>query len=162
MNQKKIKDLEYWLKQCKIPKKQRERIILESLAHNVIDHDIKLYQAKASKIESEPSEQEEQIEFVKWWRQTYPQHKIIMLRNDGSRTNQEKPMQMLMGLEPGASDLEIPWINVYLEMKRKKTWRQSEMQKEFQAYIESLGKKYVLGLGAEDAKRKILEVINAK
>jgi hypothetical protein len=106
------------------------------------------------------NEDREQIDFVEWFRKTFPEVKILMIRNDGTRTAAEKCQQIAMGLLPGASDLHIPEWDVYLEMKRTKGYKFSPEQIKFKEYIERIGKIYVDGIGFEDAKTKILKIVD--
>jgi hypothetical protein len=109
-----------------------------------------------------PSENHEQIETVNWWRHTYPQHKIVCVWNGGSRTPRERAEQKLLGLEPGVSDLHIPALDIWLEMKRHdpKLCNWSDEQKEWKRYVESEGETYILAYGFEDAKRQLIKVID--
>ncbi|UOF76708.1 putative vrR-nuclease [Caudoviricetes sp.] len=109
-----------------------------------------------------PYEDFEQAKFVEWFRQTFPAEKIVMIRNDGSRTAIEKNKQITMGMEAGASDLVIPKWSLWIEMKRTKKWSQSEDQKEFEKYITSIGQMYILGIGWEDTRDKVMQVISQR
>ena len=106
-----------------------------------------------------PSEDKEQIDFVEWFRKTFPNVKILMIRNDGTRTMGEKCKQIAMGLLPGASDLHVPEWDLYIEMKRIKKYKFSPEQIAFKEYITRIGKYYIEGIGFEDAKRKVLALI---
>lgn len=108
----------------------------------------------AQKKDDVPSEKAEQIEFVRWFKQTWPDVVIMMIRNDGSRTFAERPEQLLMGLYPGASDLYIPAWHCWIEMKRIKGSAWSDEQKAFCDYVRSIGDSYYLCYGADDAKNK--------
>jgi hypothetical protein len=111
------------------------------------------------KTNDSPKESTEQMRFVSWFNKTQ-ERKIIMVRNDGTRTPIEKANQNAMGLYKGVSDLLVPDGMIWIEMKRIKgsTWPQE--QKAWKAYVESLGQTYLLCYGCEDAKAKYLDIIN--
>jgi len=100
-----------------------------------------------------PLEKEEQKRVVKWFRETYPEHKIVSIRNDGYRTKLEKVEQIRMGLCVGAADLYIPLIHTWVEMKRVDNgspW--SDDQKEFNECVTTkCYDLYYLCAGADDA-----------
>ena len=109
-----------------------------------------------------PLEKTERINFVQWFKATYPEVKIMMIRNDGSRSFAEKPEQMLMGLLPGASDLYIPEWHCWVEMKRVKNSTWSVEQQDFCYYVRRCRDTYLLCYGFEDAKRQIKQFVMDK
>jgi hypothetical protein len=109
---------------------------------------------------SAPMSAQEQQKFVEWFKQAYPEDLIVMIRNDGTRTAAEKIHQMTMGLCPGAADLYIPRWHIWLEMKRKKGYSVSDNQNKFCQYVQAIGDWYILGIGFEDAREKVLNIIN--
>lgn len=161
--EQKKQTLNYYLKKAKVPFKNRPLIIEKALKSEHKDYlsIVAIYKKEAEKLEANlmPREEEEQINFVAWFRQNYPDDVIFMIRNDGGRSPREKNQQLLLGLHAGASDLEIPRWNIYLEMKRQKGGRQSEEQKEFERYIKSIGKHYILANGCKEAIEKFKEAI---
>ena len=153
------------LKAQNIPKKDRDRRIKEYLKDN-IDRDMFLDNeqcnaALAKKKTPIPSEFNEQCQFVAWFKKTYPGVVIMSIRNGGYRTPKERTEHLLEGLHPGAADLFIPAWLCWIEMKRVKGGVQSDNQKEFEAYIESIGQTYLLCEGFEIAKKKIVNFVNA-
>ncbi len=102
-----------------------------------------------------PKESWEQIQVVAWFRKHHPDHKIIMVRNDGTRTAKEKVEQIRLGLCTGAADLYIPCIHTWIEMKRIKGSSWSDEQKEFKEYVESIKDTYLLCYGHEQAIKAI-------
>lgn len=120
------------------------------------------YEARKKQKGVIPTEAFEQKAFVEWWRKTYRGHVVMMIRNDGSRTAKEKIDQVTLGVHPGVSDLYIPLLQCWLEMKRTKNWSWSEDQKRFKDYVEEIGDTYILGIGFEDAKKKVLALINKR
>ena len=107
-----------------------------------------------------PLEAVEQKNVVKWFRENYPGHKIISIRNDGSRTPAEKMEQIRMGLCVGAADLYIPVIHTWIEMKRVKGSVWSQEQKEFGEYvIKYTHDLYYVCHGADEAIETIKELM---
>ena len=105
----------------------------------------------------------EQKKVVEWFRKTYPEHKIVMISNDGPHSPAEKEEKISLGLCKGAADLYIPFISAWVEMKRIKgdTW--SEDQKEFNFYVEAkCNNYYLLCYGHKDAINQIEELMNDK
>jgi hypothetical protein len=154
------------LKAQNVCKKDRTRIINEYLAVN-IDRDAILdkeqYKAAiANKKEPVPSEFVEHTEFIAQMRQKYPAIIPVYVHNGGSRTPREKVDQMRLGLCPGASDIFFPQLFTWVEMKKTKNYNHSDKQKEFETMVTHIGYKYILGIGCDDAMKKIEEVINKK
>jgi len=110
-----------------------------------------------------PLEADEQKAFVSWFYTNFPTKKIMMIRNDGGRSNWEKTEQIPLGLLPGAADLYIPNLHTWVELKRTKGSKISAEQVDFAKYVrEECGDKYLLCYGCEDAINQVLEVINKK
>lgn len=107
-----------------------------------------------------PLEKEEQKAFVAWYRQTFPGSIIMMIRNDGYRTPSERTEQLLMGLHPGAADLFIPELRLWIEMKRVKGGKLSNEQLEFKADVGSYGYRYAMAEGCDMAKEIVLSYKN--
>lgn len=99
-----------------------------------------------------PLESTEQMRFVKWFKENYPCLHIISIRNDGTRTGFEKTSQKLMGLCPGASDLFIPELRLFIEMKRTKGSNTSQEQKDFINSMWKCGYRAFICHGFEEAK----------
>lgn len=155
------------LKAQNIIKKERntliERYLLAPIESRDTILDVEEFKAlEAKKRYDAPTEKSEQIEVVRWFKETYPGTVIMMIRNDGYRTFSERPEQLLMGLHTGASDLYIPAWHCWVEMKRVKGSVWSDEQKAFCDYVRSIGDDYLLCYGAEDAKKQIIEVFNFK
>lgn len=158
-------ELDAHMKACGLKKAERSVCINNAMMDDPEDRNELLDDWKAQAIAAKtttkiPTEAEEQKAFVEWFRKTYPNDLIIMIRNDGTRTPAEKIEQMAMGLCPGASDLFIPRWGIWLEMKRTKGSVWGDKQQAFCTYVLECGYKYVLGHGFESAKRNILEIIN--
>lgn len=167
-----IEKMQAALKAQGVNTKERERVINMQLSRvEWFDRDLliekterraRAYQEQKRQSKKIPLEDEEQIEFVRWFKETYPDIIIMMIRNDGYRTAAEKTKQMQMGLYPGAADLLIvhPRRNVWVEMKRRKGGVQSYAQIAFEEKIDDLEQEYILAFGADDAKDKIGTLID--
>ena len=121
------------------------------------------FQKRKQQEKEVPLESVEQKAVVKWFKNKYGRgplsNRIVMIRNDGTRTASEKTDQLLLGLCPGAADLYIPHLSLWLEMKRVKNSTQTKRQKDFEAWVKSIGQRYEVGYGHADAIRKIKDVI---
>ncbi len=152
------------LKAQNICKKERETIIKLHIKNELLNRDIVLdaeqYKAGlANKKEPIPTEFSEQCAFVSWFKKTYPGVVIMSIRNGGYRTRKERTDQIREGLHPGAADLFIPEWLCWVEMKISTGGNHSDVQKEFEAYINRIGQTYLLCEGFEVAKNKILRFV---
>jgi len=66
------------------------------------------------------------------------------------------------GVVRGIPDLFIPQFNLWVEMKRITGGRLSPEQKGMITYLEGIGQKVIVGKGAADASRQILEFLEEK
>jgi len=64
------------------------------------------------------------------------------------------------GVVRGIPDLFIPQWNLWVEMKRVSGGRLSPEQKAMIGYLEGVGHKVIVGKGAADASKQILEFRN--
>jgi hypothetical protein len=108
------------------------------------------------------SEFEEHTDFIFKIKKMYPYLIPIYIHNGGSRSPREKVDQMRLGLCPGASDVFFPQIFTWVEMKKTKNYEQSEVQKSFEQMVLNAGYSYILGIGCDDAIKKLEEVIKNK
>jgi len=153
------------LKRQGLKKAVRSAYITEALSVDGLDRDALLELSETLAREHEqkkkddahiPLEKEEQKAFVAWYKETFPGSIIMMIRNDGYRTMSERTEQLLMGLHPGAADLFIPELRLWIEMKQVKGGKLSPKQAEFKEAIKTAGYGYFMAEGAEEAKRIIL------
>lgn len=158
-------ELDATLKCRGLLKKERNKIIEDYLQLNIDRNDVLdmekeiTLQYKDSKVKPK-SEAMEQMEFVSWFKQTYPHIAIMMVRNDGYRTPRERQEQLNMGLLPGASDLLIPDHMLWLELKRSDGGAgQSQEQKDFEQGRIKAGQTYLLCNGADEAKRHVQAIL---
>jgi len=84
----------------------------------------------------------------------------MMIRNDGYRTPSERTEQLLMGLHPGAADLFIPELRLWIEMKRVKGGTLREEQVAFRNDVRPIGYRYAMAEGCEEAKEIVLNYKN--
>ena len=102
-----------------------------------------------------PTEDREQINFVQWFRRTYPEVKIYAIPNGSYRHKKTAALLKATGVLKGVSDLHVPEWNLWIEMKRGKGGRLSPEQKEWGEYVESLGHTFIVGHGFSDAAEKV-------
>jgi hypothetical protein len=147
-------------------KKERNKLIENYLLDKTIDRDnlLDIEERKARDVVDKkkqdrliPLEDVEQIEYVRWFKEKYPNTDIAMFRNDGTRSFAERPKQLLMGLLKGASDLVVLDWHLYIEMKRIKGSVISDEQYSFADRRIANGDFHFFAYGAEDAKQKTLE-----
>jgi len=151
------KEAHVLLKRAGFLVKERRKLIKETKPERYNERlEEWLILAEQNKKKPMPLESEEQKKVVAWFRKNYPNQKIVMIRNDGTRTAKEKTEQIELGLCPGAADLFIPHLNLWLEMKRVKNSKQSEKQIEFEKWAKSIGHHYAVGYGHADAIEKIV------
>ena len=107
-----------------------------------------------------PSEHAEQVRFIEWFRRTYPQHRVFAIPNGGNRSTKEGASLKREGVSAGVPDLYIRGINTWVEMKKKKGGVISDKQKDWIKYLRSIGDNVIIGYGYEDAKAKVIKIIN--
>lgn len=111
-----------------------------------------------SVLEKVPSEDQEQMLLVQWFRRTYAGVRIFAIPNGGHRHLAVAAKLKATGTSSGVPDLFIPAWRLWVEMKRVKGGSLSAEQKDWIAYLENLESvNYwcIVGKGAEDAKAKI-------
>ena len=99
-----------------------------------------------------PTEHQEQVEFVQWFRRQYPDVRIFAIPNGESRSQSAGARLKAEGVSAGVPDLFIPAWNTWIEMKRSKGGSVSEKQKDWIAYLESVGHQVFVCKGADSAK----------
>lgn len=112
------------------------------------------------------TEHEEQREFVKWFRQTWPEVLIHAIPNGGARSKATAGRLKAEGVVAGMPDLFIPAWLLWIEMKRTKGGSLSKEQKDCITYLKSEGHYVIVGRGDADARAKVtgfnFEKINTK
>ena len=102
------------------------------------------------------TEHEEQRELVSWFRKTWPSARIHAIPNGGARSKATAARLKAEGVSSGVPDLFIPAWRLWIEMKRTKDGSLSANQKDWRAYLESVGYCVIVAKGCEEAKQKIL------
>lgn len=92
---------------------------------------------------------------VQWFRRTYPDIRIFAIPSGGHRHIAVAAKMKATGTVKGIPDLFIPAWGLWVEMKRTKGGSLSPEQKDWMAYLESVGYRAIVCKGAEDAKAKI-------
>lgn len=108
-----------------------------------------------------PSEHQEQVAFVRWAqaRGVF----VMAIPNGGLRDRVTGAKMRQEGALAGAPDLLIALDGggvLWLEMKRRKGGRISDVQKVFHQKLEEMGHKVVIGYGANDAMMKVQEILS--
>ena len=105
-----------------------------------------------------PTEHEEQRNFVRWFRQTYPDVRIFAIPNGGGRSKTTAGKLKAEGVSPGVPDLFVPAWALWIEMKRQKGGSVSLEQKDWHAYLISIGHKVLIAKGFADAIEKLHKI----
>lgn len=104
-----------------------------------------------------PSESEEQIGFLRWWEDMFPHVRILHVPNGGHRAMSVAKKMKAEGVRPGVPDLFVPKWSLWIEMKRQKGGRLSADQRDWIKYLNVIGHTVIVGKGATDASRQVLE-----
>lgn len=112
-----------------------------------------------------PSEDQEQAWFVAWFRKTYPQYRIFAIPNGGGRSKAQGMLLKATGVVSGVPDLMIAapagrYAGLFVEMKVQKGGRVAPEQKDWIAYLESVGYCAKVCNGFEDARRCVEEYMS--
>jgi len=108
-------------------------------------------------VKTSPSEHEEQVGFINWFRAKYPDVLIFAIPNGEKRAISVAKRLKAEGVVRGIPDLIIPQWTLWVEMKRVSGGRLSPEQKSMIIYLESVGQTVIIGKGATDASKKIME-----
>ena len=101
------------------------------------------------------SEHLQQVRLVSWFRRSYPGVRVFAIPNGGHRGASQGAALKAEGVSPGVPDLFVPAWGMWIEMKREAGGIVSPVQKDWIAYLESIGHRVIIGHGFEDAKRQI-------
>lgn len=104
-----------------------------------------------------PSEHQEQAGFVHWFRHQFPRVLIFAIPNGEHRSVSVGKRLKAEGVVRGIPDLFIPALGVWIEMKRVKGGKLSKEQRETIRYLEGIGHTVIVGRGAQDASRQLLQ-----
>ena len=105
------------------------------------------------------SEHSEQVGFVNWFRAKYPHTLIFAIPNGEKRSISVATRLKAEGVTRGIPDLYIPSCNLWVEMKRATGGRLSPDQKKVIEYLRSVGHTVIIGKGASDASKQVLEFL---
>jgi len=108
-----------------------------------------------------PTEHIEQVTFVNWFRSSYPDIRIFAIPNGGLRHAATGQKLKREGVVSGVPDLYIPALKTWVEMKRVKGGTVSSEQKDWIAYLESIGDTVIIGKGWESARDQVRAAIDA-
>ena len=107
-----------------------------------------------------PSEHEEQAGLVQWFRARFPMVLIFAIPNGEKRSISVARRLKAEGVTPGVPDLFVPEWRLWIEMKRREGGRLSQDQKSMIRYLEGIGQTVIVGKGAGDASRQILDFVD--
>jgi hypothetical protein len=116
----------------------------------------------SSTSKTSPSEHSEQVGLINWFRLQYPNVLIFAIPNGEKRAITVAKRLKAEGVVRGIPDLFIPQWNLWVEMKRVSGGRLSPDQKSMITYLESIGNTVIIGKGAADASKQILEHCDAR
>lgn len=106
-----------------------------------------------------PIEHVEQREYVSWFRKRYRPKRIFAIPNGGKRGKREAHKLVVEGVSAGVPDLFVPEDLLWVEMKRKKGGSLSKEQKDWRDYLLSIGHKWIVAKGFEDAKTQTVAIL---
>lgn len=116
-------------------------------------------QSRSSMKESIPSEHMEQVALLRWWGDNI-NHLIFAIPNGEKRAMSVAKRLKEEGVTNGIPDLFCPAFSLWIEMKRVKGGVISDDQKYVIAYLESIGHTVIVGYGANDAIKQLLNKLS--
>ena len=119
----------------------------------------KASQSTTSKNPKCQSEHLEQVGYVNWFRNRYPDKVIYAIPNGDMRSMTVAKKLVLEGVTAGVLDLEVllEWgQTLRVEMKKVVGGVLSQEQKDFISYLDDLGHHVIVGYGAADASAKTI------
>ncbi len=106
------------------------------------------------------TEHQEQVDFVKWFRVSYPDVLIFAIPNGGYRSRVTASRLKAEGVVKGIPDLYIPAWNLWVEMKRTKGGSVSADQKSMMAYLEKYCRhQTIVAKGSDHAQEQIAHFV---
>jgi len=109
----------------------------------------------------ESTEHNEQAGFIIWFRNRYPHVLIFAIPNGGYRDKATAAKLQVEGVVPGIPDLCVPEWRLWIEMKRK-GGNISNQQRLIINQLLEIGHTVIVGYGAEDASRQVLDFLKQK
>ena len=99
-----------------------------------------------------PSETEEQQDFVRWFRRTYPGVLIFHIPNGDGRSKAAGLRLKTMGVVAGVPDLFVPEWGLWIEMKDQGGGKTSAEQLAIHAYLRSVSQTVLIPPGSAGAQ----------
>lgn len=106
------------------------------------------------------TEDQEQMEFVRWFRRTHKGVRIFAIPNGGHRHKAVAAKLRASGVSAGVPDLFIPAWRMWIEMKRAKGGRVSPAQKDWLEYLDEHGYHTVVCHGQDQAIAAVEEYLS--
>lgn len=110
----------------------------------------------------EPTEHQEAIGFINWFHRSFPNVFIYHIPNGMKRDIRTAKALKDEGVKRGVPDYHIPEWNLWMELKRRTRGSLSKDQRRVISHLESIGHTVIVGRGAEDASKKILEFVQKR
>ena len=107
-------------------------------------------------------ESDEQIGFLRWFETHFRDVWIFHIPNGGHRAISVARKMKAEGVKAGVPDLYIPAWKLWVEMKRTKGGVVSKEQRSWHEYLKSVGDAVIIGRGATDASRQVMEFLKAR
>ena len=102
-----------------------------------------------------PTEHEEQRNLVRWFRQTFKDVRIFAIPNGSQRSRTTGAKLKAEGVSAGVPDLFVPAWCLWIEMKRAEGGSVSAEQRDWHAYLRSIGHTVLVCRGFSHAKEEI-------
>jgi hypothetical protein len=106
-----------------------------------------------------PTEHQEQVGFVNWFKLKFPHVLIYAIPNGEKRHITVAKRLKVEGVVRGIPDLHVPEWSLWIEMKRVKGGRLSNEQKKVIDTLEKIGHKVIVGKGASDASQQVIDFL---
>ncbi len=105
-----------------------------------------------------PTAHQEQVAFVKWFRQQYKGILIFAIPNAAVRSPRLANYLKAEGMVSGIPDLCIPAWGTWIEFKRQKGGKVSQEQAEIHKTLQDQGETVFVAYGCDDAIKKIKKI----
>jgi len=102
-----------------------------------------------------PTEHEEQMDFVRWFRRTYNGVRIFAIPNGGERKKSDAMRLKTEGVSRGVPDLYVPEWKLWIEMKRQIGGTISGDQKDWIGYLQAIGDTAIVCRGSIEAQTMV-------
>jgi hypothetical protein len=112
---------------------------------------------RMAKTRRAPTEHDEQVILVRWFRMQFPGVRIFAVPNGGHRNPVTARKLKDDGVESGVPDLYCPAWRLWVEMKRTVKGTTSTQQKDWHEYLQGVGDTVMVCHGASAAMAEIRE-----